>query len=70
MNESEILARLTSIETALAHQQKALDELSEVAINQGKLIDSLVRQNAWLKEALLEQEIVKPLSEETPPPHY
>jgi uncharacterized coiled-coil protein SlyX len=70
MNESEILARLTSIETALAHQQKALDELSEVAINQGKLIDSLVRQNAWLKEALLEQDIVKPLSEETPPPHY
>ena len=70
MNESEILARLTAIETALAHQQKALDELSEVAINQGKLIDSLVRQNAWLKEALLEQDIVKPLSEETPPPHY
>ena len=70
MNESEILARLTSIETALAHQQKALDELSEVAINQGKIIDSLVRQNAWLKEALLEQDIVKPLSEETPPPHY
>ena len=70
MNESEILARLTSIETALAHQQKALDELSEVAISQGKLIDSLVRQNAWLKEALLEQDIVKPLSEETPPPHY
>ena len=70
MNESEIFTRLTSIETALAHQQKALDELSEVAINQGKLIDSLVRQNAWLKEALLEQDIVKPLSEETPPPHY
>lgn len=53
----------------LDNQQKALDDLSEVVVKQGKIIDTLLAQNSLLK-SMLSQDIVKPLSEETPPPHY
>ena len=70
MTDSEILNHLIDIEMTLSHQQKAIEELSDVVIKQGKTIDILARQNEWLKEVLKDQDIVKPLSEETPPPHY
>ncbi|HCU59257.1 MAG TPA: slyX family protein [Alphaproteobacteria bacterium] len=61
--------RLINIELMLTEQQRMLDDLNEVIINQGKEIDALKKENALLK-TLLERETVKPLSEETPPPHY
>jgi len=61
--------RLINIELALTEQQRMLDDLNEVIINQGKMIDTLKKENALLK-TLIERETVKPLSEETPPPHY
>ncbi len=69
MANEDIKTRLMTIEMTLAHQQKALDELSEMVIKQGKMLDYLTKQNAMLQTAL-EQDVVKPLSEETPPPHY
>ena len=53
----------------LDNQQKALDDLSEMVVKQGKIIDNLMAQNTMLKN-MLSQDIVKPQSEETPPPHY
>ena len=70
MTDSDLDARLTAIEIALAHQQKAIDELSEMTVEQGKMLDILTQQCANFKQFLEEQDIVKPLSEETPPPHY
>ncbi len=70
MTDSDLDARLTAIEIALAHQQKAIDELSEMTVKQGKMLDILAQQCANFKQFLEEQDIVKPLSEETPPPHY
>ncbi len=70
MTDSDLDARLTAIEIALAHQQKAIDELSEMTVKQGKMLDILTQQCASFKQFLEEQDIVKPLSEETPPPHY
>ena len=61
--------RLIAIEMTLDNQQKALDDLSEMVVKQGKIIDNLMAQNTMLKN-MLSQDIVKPQSEETPPPHY
>ena len=69
MIDLEISQRLIAIEMTLDNQQKALDDLSEMVVKQGKIIDTLTAQNALLK-SMLSQDIVKPQSEETPPPHY
>ena len=69
MNEAEIRSRLIDIEMALDHQAKQIEDLSDVVIKQGKIIDRPIRQTEAFKD-MLQQDIVKPLSEETPPPHY
>ena len=61
--------RLVDIEIVLANHEKMLDELNTVIIEQGKLIEKLQRQNMYLMN-LVENDAVKPQSEETPPPHY
>lgn len=66
MNSEE---RFINIEMAIANLQKTVDELNEVIINQGHLIDKLHKENKVLA-GMLDDENVKPLSEETPPPHY
>ena len=62
-------ARFIDIETALAYQEKMLEELNAVVIEQGRRLELLMKQNRYLHENLQAGE-VKPLSEETPPPHY
>ncbi len=69
MIEQEISERLVNIEMALDNQQKAIDDLSEMLIKQGRIISHLQKQNEWLKNNI-NQDVVKPLAEETPPPHY
>ena len=54
---------------ALANQERMLDDLNQVVIEQGKIIDLLQKQSQYLL-AHMDEETVKPLSEETPPPHY
>lgn len=61
--------RLEKIELALTVQQQMLDDLNDVIIEQSKEIDALKKENKILK-TLMERETVRPLSEETPPPHY
>ncbi len=67
--EKEIENRLIEIENALSIAEKYLDDLNQVVIEQGKQIDILQKQNKFLLAQLRESDI-KPLSEETPPPHY
>lgn len=69
MEDKILEQRLIDIEINLANHEKVIDELNSVVIEQGKNIDLLLRQNKMLIEALRE-DTVKPLSEETPPPHY
>ena len=66
---TEIEQRFIDIETAIANQDKIIDDLNQVVITQGRQIDNLLRQNKYLL-SVLENDEVKPLSEETPPPHY
>lgn len=63
--------RLIDIEIALSNLERMVDDLNEVIIQQGKDIALLQKQNHYLIEALRSaQNVVKPLEEETPPPHY
>ena len=61
--------RLIDIEMALDNQEKTLDELNKVVFEQGEKIEQLLRLNRYLVD-MLDKDAVKPLSEETPPPHY
>lgn len=71
MEDKILEERLIDIETALAIQEKMLDELNQVIIEQGKRLDRLQKQNFYLAEMVKNGgETVRPLSEETPPPHY
>lgn len=67
--DNTIDERLVDIEILLTEQQRMLDDLNDVIIRQGKEIDALKKENALLK-TMIERETVKPISEETPPPHY
>jgi len=69
ITDGEIRSRFVDIEMTLDEHQKALDDLSDMVVRQGKLIDTLFKQNQMLRN-MLEQDVVKPLEEETPPPHY
>lgn len=60
--------RIDSLEIDFLHQQKMLNELNEEIIKQWKIIDRLIKENKELKETLGSN--IRPLSEETPPPHY
>ncbi len=61
--------RLIDIEAAICSHEKSIDELSKIVFDQGKQIDKLTKLNQHLM-SLIEKDAVKPLSEETPPPHY
>ena len=69
MNMQSDDERFMTIEMTLANHEKMLDELNQVIIEQGRQIERLSKQNQYLLN-LVEAETVKPLSEETPPPHY
>ncbi len=61
--------RLVDLEILYTDQEKVINELNDECIRMSKIIDTLVKQNKMLMEFLKESP-VKPLSEETPPPHY
>ena len=61
--------RLTDIEICLAEQERMLDDLNTEVLRLAKLVSVLEKQVERLKAERTET-FVKPLSEETPPPHY
>lgn len=67
--EDELKERLMMIEMAIANQERVVEDLNQMVIEQGKIISALQKQNRFLLNRMGE-ESVKPLSEETPPPHY
>lgn len=63
--------RFMDIEMAISNLERTVEDLNDVIIQQGKDIAFLQKQNHYLVEALRNtQSAVKPLEEETPPPHY
>lgn len=61
--------RLNNIEMCLAEQERILDDLNTEVLRLTKIVANLEKQIEQLK-AEREENLVKPLSEETPPPHY
>ena len=63
--------RFVDIEMAISNLERVVEDLNDVIIKQGKDIAFLQKQNHFLIEALRNTaNTVKPLEEETPPPHY
>ena len=61
--------RLTDIEICLAEQGRTLEDLNDEVLRLSKLVSFLEKQIERLKAERTET-LVKPLSEETTPPHY
>ncbi len=67
----DIEERFVKIEMAISNLERIVEDLNEVIIKQGKEIAILQKQNYYLIETLKNTtNTVKPLEEETPPPHY
>lgn len=64
--------RLEDIETRIAYQDAAIEELTHTVLAQQQEIAGLQAQLEYLKSLLkdLTPSAVAPMSEETPPPHY
>lgn len=69
MNNSEFEERLVNIEIAIANQERIIEDLNQVIIYQGNMLDKLTKQNQYLISTI-GQDTVRPQNEETPPPHY
>ena len=69
MKTEAFLDRLTSIEIALTRHEKDIEELQDELLRQSRIIDKLQSENKLLISVLKESS-VKPLSQETKPPHY
>ncbi len=64
--------RLIDIETTIANLDKTLSELNDTIVRQWNEIDKLKLENKYLIEKMKNfgDDNIRPLSEETPPPHY
>lgn len=61
--------RLTDLEMFVSTQEQVIEDLNAEVIRLSKLVESLMGQVKLLRE-MNKEPMVKPLSEETPPPHY
>lgn len=65
-------SRLEDLEIRIAHQEVAIEELTQTNLSQQQQIEVLRVQIDYLKSLIKEltPSAVGPRSEETPPPHY
>lgn len=64
--------RVAELETRAAFQERALQELNDAVVRQGRELERLQREVEALRDRLraLAPSPVAPPDEETPPPHY
>ncbi len=63
--------RIEDLEVRIAYLESTLEEVNQVVIKQQDQIDLLLAEIQRQKQQLENgAEFVRPLSEETPPPHY
>ena len=73
MSGSEALQdRCDNLESHVAHQEAAIQDLSDTVRDQWAAIDALRREIAGLKDRLsaVEGDVVAGLPKEPPPPHF
>lgn len=61
--------QIVDLQMRLMEQEKQMGEMNQELIRLNKLLLQLTRDYKALKETL-DLSVVKPQSEETPPPHY
>ena len=61
--------KIIDLEILMTEYQRIIDDMNDEIIRQGKIIARLEKEVTALKQEVVENN-VKPLSEETPPPHY
>ena len=63
--------RITELEIRLTHQERAIEDLSDMVAAQGRMIDHLTARLRLLTDRLREAESFRPSpADERPPPHY
>lgn len=69
---AEAFARLDRLEATVADQDRILEDLNGVVLDQWKLIEELKRRTAMLTDQLMEMESRAGLrtAPEPPPPHW
>lgn len=60
---------VVDLQIRLMEQTRQLEDLNQEVLRLSKLVERLEKQYFALRDAMQEN-LVKPLSEETPPPHY
>lgn len=70
MEPREIEDRFVELEIMAAEHERIIKDLNQIVAEQANVIDLLNRQVRYLCENFDATGAVKPLSEETPPPHY
>lgn len=60
---------IVSLQMRLMEQDRQIEDLSKEVIRVSKLVEKLAKEWQNLRESRAEN-LVKPLSEETSPPHY
>ena len=64
-------SRIDGLEVRLTYQEATIETLNEVVTKQQNQIDMLRAELESLRGQIKAQgELISPLSEETPPPHY
>ena len=69
---AELAARLTALESHIAHQDGTIDDLNEMVNQQWAEIETLRRDLAELRARLsrVEGDVTPAESDDKPPPHY
>ena len=72
MPQDETRARFEALETRIAHQERAIEDLNSTVTEQWKQIDALHKQITQFGDRLQQVEDSTPSSavDEPPPPHY
>ena len=60
---------VVDLQMRLMEQSRQLDDLNQEVLRLSKVVARLEKQYTALQD-VLQENLVKPLSEETPPPHY
>jgi len=72
MADDEARARFEALETRIAHQERAIEDLGTTVTEQWKQIDALAKQVERMADRLrrVEDNVPAPDAPEPPPPHY
>ena len=71
MADDEARARFEVLETRIAHQDRAIEDLNTTVTDQWKQIDALTKQLARFGDRLQQvEDNAPPVGDEPPPPHY